>query len=294
MEEELAESSNTEQPKKPPKTIIVSVVITAVIIGGLVCGLFQYRLLTVKTSKSTNPVSPLITTTSDTNKIAIGQPCDFRIIPEGSAVPGSEGLQCYLYGPGSETRPGIWIQPNHVEKLNFFDQTGSGTNQSFSDIAYDRAANFVTSSWATYTNPDKVFSFKYPAGTWKLITNSNYPDQMNIVGDPNFNGTGIGVEYFANTNFDQSTDGQLVPNKFPGGSSSLNDDLQYLQNFKINGKQAYGIIMLPKVNRGGDPENVEVYIIGDQSYLRISYERTNDFSRQNFPIEAFIKTIQIK
>jgi hypothetical protein len=263
------------------KKILAAVAITALIVSGLAYGLFHSYDERWTIIQTTTPIA------ATSSSITVGQPCDFNAIQDTSDT---KGLQCYLYGPGSETRSGVWIKPNHVEGLNFFE--GVDHPATVSSVSYNEAISFVTKKWNTYTSPDKSFSFKYPSSQWRI--NTDVPNEVILSGDPNFDATNIRIQYFPVTNFNQIPDGQLVPTRFPDGSSSFNDKLQYLQDFKLDGKQAYGIIQLPSVARGGDPESVTVYIVSDHGYLEVTYTRYNDFSKDNLPTEAFLKTIHIK
>ncbi len=244
----------------------------------------------VSKSSPTNPVS----TNSTTSTIAVGQPCDFHSIQSygaGGSITNTHGLQCYLYGPGGATRNGIWIMPNNVPGLSF---AGYNSDPALPDI-YGNALAAITRTWQSYSSPDKSVSFKYSSQYWYL-DDSQWSSSHSINLQEHDSGPVVNIQYYPNTNFQDSMEGQITSSdRFPGGTDSLNNNLEVLADFQLNGKQAYAIIKLPQVNlaEGETPDQVTVYIVGKNDYLTVTYSRYRE-TNQDLPTEALISSIQIK
>ncbi len=243
-------------------------------------------------SKKPSPINP-VSTKSATSTIAVGQPCDFHSIQSygaGGSVTGTHGLQCYLYGPGGANRSGVWIMPNNVPVLSF---AGYDSDPELPNI-YGDALTAITRTWQTYISPDKAVSFKYSPQYWSL-DNSQWSSNNLIHLQEQDSGPVVNIQYYSNTNFQDGMEGQITgTDRFPGGTGSLNNNLEVLADFQLNGKQAFAIIQLPQVSAGnGDSDQVTVYIVGKNDYLTVTYSRYGE-SDEDLPTEALISSIQIK
>jgi hypothetical protein len=230
--------------------------------------------------------------TQNKSEIIIGQHCDahngFGFTTD--QLNNSKGLQCYPYGPthgseGNYTRYAIWISPIEPKKLNFFD------NSNFDNSSYNSAVDYMIKNWTEYNDINGNFSFKYPSSQWEVQKiDSNL---VSITGNPDDDGASMMLQFFPQVNFWQTDEYKSITDEFSGlGSNSLNDNLQYWQEFNLDGKLADAIFQLPKV--AGDQEQIIVYITGTNGYLKVSYARNNQYLPANFLMEALIKTINIK
>jgi len=243
-------------------------------------------------SHNLSPINP-VSTNSATSTMAVSQPCDFHSIQSygaGGSVTDTHGLQCYLYGSGGATRSGIWIMPNNVPGLSF---AGYDSDAALPNI-YGDALTAITRTWQTYTSKDKAVSFKYSSQYWYLDDSQwNLNHSINL--QEHDSGPVVNIQYYPNTNFQDGMEGRITgADRFPGGTDSLNNNLEVLADFQLNGKQAYAIIKLPQVSAGnGDADQVTVYIVGKNDYLTVTYSRYGE-TDADLPTEALISSLQIK
>ncbi len=264
--------------------------------------------------KFTNYKTPLLAkdTAKQSTDIAVGKPCDIHMFPPyvaDSPITNTHGLQCIAYGdsfPGPKeqgdlwNRNAIWMQPNSLPTLNFYGRA-FGSEASKKHQAYEQSLDFLVKNWVTYRTSDKKLNFKYPSDQWQVISDtdhsfneSNQP-VITLSIEPTLTTenheaefTPFVVEYFPNQKFEAGPNGpSSILNNFPEGTTALNDQLQFFEQFEINNNQIYAFTQLPVIDLGDEDIFTIFYIVGQNGYARFTYNRDSN-------LEAFIRNIHVE